>query len=133
MYLWWIRRPHQRYTATCKFRPQYSRGAVYLWWSRRPHQRHTPGIGVNNHVQNFLLGMCAYVGVVDPFKDTLPTSNQRCSVSLVVKSIFCRRFCYAGNDQDLKEYASVGVTGIRTRVQYVSTLFQRLQFIYYHK
>ncbi len=31
--------------------------------------------------------------------------------------MLCRRFCHAGNDQDLKEHAYGGPGGNRTRVQ----------------
>ena len=43
-------------------------------------------------------------------------------------SILCHRFCYAGNDQDLKEYTYGGSGGNRTHVQNAFTLKELQQF-----
>ena len=48
-----------------------------------------------------------------PLLYLLPCRN----LVIPIRSIICRRFCYAGNDQDLKEYAFGGDGRNRTAVQ----------------
>ena len=58
--------------------------------------------------------LSVYVNSDDsPLRYLLPCQN----LVRPIRNILCRRFCYAGNDQDLKEYAFGGPGRNRTAVQ----------------